>query len=113
VCTLQAAGRLVHEDDTGIGAEGPADLHHLSRCHRQVADEALWPDSRMRKVLQQLDRSSSAGFAVEQSPVRALRAEYDVLRHREVRAQRELLVDQSDSALPSLRCRRGWVRLAE
>ena len=60
----------------------------------------------MCEVLQQPERPPAGGPDVEPPPARRLDSEQDVLGDGEVRAERELLMDEGDAAPPRLE-RRG------
>ena len=64
------------------------------------------------KLLEHVERECLGLRAAEEAAPRRLPAEQDVLGDRQVRAERQLLVDQRDAALARLVRRRRTVRLA-
>ena len=77
----------------------PADLDHLARRNRQVADAAIGMQLRMVERREHARGLGSRGGTVVAAAAARLAAEQDVLGHREVVAEREFLVDQRDAGL--------------
>ena len=100
VGALEAARGLVHEHHPGAGGDGPADLDHLPRGERQVRDARVRVDLGMAELGQHLARLPAGGGAVEEPPAGRLGSHEDVLGHREVGEERELLVDERDPPRP-------------
>ncbi len=96
----QGGSRLVHDEDRGVERERLGDLDHLLPGDCQGADL----DPRIDVEVEQLEHPPGAGvqlLLVEsegQSPAR-LAADEDVLRHRQVGHQVQLLVDDADAQL--------------
>ena len=92
----QAARRLVEDDDAGAAADRRRDLHHLLLPDGELADDLVDVDvgAGDREHLPRLARH--LGARDERVP-RGQRPETEVLRHREVVAERELLMDDADA----------------
>jgi hypothetical protein len=94
--------RLVHDQDLGVVRQGLGDLDHLLRGDGEVTDDA----ADVERQPQALDQGR--GLAVEPALVDedaadpGLLADRDVLRHREVGHEVELLVDDADPGVPGL-----------
>ena len=101
--STSSRGRLlVGSSISTIDARGrhrPADLDHLPRGDRQRADERdRARSSGCEKLLEQRARPRARIAARSSQPAaRRLAAQQDVLGHRQVRAERQLLVDQRDA----------------
>ena len=107
---LQAARRLVHQQDPAVGRERAADLHDLLRGNRQLPDDAVRPQLRVGKVREQLARAGVGRSGIDDAPARGLAAHEDVLRHRHVRAERQFLVNERDAVTARVERRRRPVR---
>ena len=95
VAALQGAGRLVHEDEAGVAGQRAADLDDLSIREREIAGRLSGIDLASAELCQ--ERRRTADEPLPSHPRRrAFRAEEDVLRHGEVRADGKLLVDVRD-----------------
>ena len=93
---VQAGGRLVEDEHAGVGADGASDRHHLLHSHGQLTQGAahvhLDLERRQQGVcdgmrLPPRDPAPAAGHATRQ----------DVLGHREVGAEVDLLVDRRNA----------------
>jgi hypothetical protein len=84
--------------DAGLGVDGAGDLDQLALGDRQGADQG----GRAEAGAQPLQHVLAAGqhrLAVDEGAGFGLAAEIDVLRHRQVRRQAQLLVDHGDAEL--------------
>ena len=98
VVSLQTAGRLVHEDDPRLRGNRATDLDHLLRGQRQLADEAVRSKVRMGEALKDVEGELLGFAALKEAPSRGFATEQDVLGDREMRAERQLLMDEGDAA---------------
>ncbi|MBK8060769.1 MAG: hypothetical protein IPK33_23625 [Gemmatimonadetes bacterium] len=74
VAALQRTGGLVHEEDTRIGCQRPADLDVIWRAGRlQLAQGAIGVDLGVREFLEQGTRARTRGASVDPSPFSARR----------------------------------------
>ena len=92
----EAARRLVEDDHAGARADGRCDLQHLLLTRRQHADALADIDVRVDRRKHQFGAPVHLG-AVEKSARRRQHAKTKILSHREVLAERELLVDHADA----------------
>ena len=99
---LKAAGRLVHQEDARVPRQGAADLHHLPRGEGQLRHAAVGIQLRAAEVAQESERAPPGRAPIDPAPACRLDPEQDVLRHGQVRAEGELLVDEGDAAPPRL-----------
>ena len=106
VVSLQTAGRLVHEDDPRLRGNRATDLDHLLRGQRQLADEAVRSKVRMGEALKDVEGELLGFAALKEAPSRGFATEQDVLGDREMRAERQLLMDEGDAG-PARVVRRG------
>lgn len=92
----QRRGGLIHDEHPGIDGEGFGHLHHLLLRHAQIADQRVRVDVHAELVQQPL------GLFIHPAPVHLeavlhqLSAHEDVLRHRELLREVQLLVDGAD-----------------
>ena len=95
----ERGGRLVHHQDARAGMQGARDLDQLPLGHRQRTNEGA---RRKGDAKPRQDRSRGLVHRppVDKAVARQLGAEKDILRHREVRRQRQLLIDDGDAQLP-------------
>ena len=110
VVPLEAARRFIHQEDARVGRQGAADLDHLPRGERQVADASIGVDLRVAEVFQERQGPPPGAGPIDPPPARRLDAEQNVLRHGQVRAQGQLLMDQGDAAPARLERTGGRVR---
>jgi hypothetical protein len=112
VVALQAARRLVHEDDARARGDGAADLDDLLRRDRQMADDPVRLQLGVGEAPEHVERERLGLGAPEDAGAGRLAAEEDVLRHGQMRAERQLLVDQRDAALTGVVGRGRLIRLS-
>src|SRR5262245_33335678 len=98
-------GRLVHQDDLRVGEPRPRDGHRLALAPRHVADDIA--RARLRLQLDEQLRGAPAHrlpveHAQRPDPARELPPHEDVDGGRQVVAERQVLVDDLDSALARL-----------
>ncbi len=108
---VQAGRRLVEDQHLGIDAQRAGDGHQLLHGHRQRADRALRIDVEIQAGEQgaRLAHHARAVDGLQSAPAAArVAARVDVLRHREVGAEVDFLVDGADAQL--LRCQRAGRR---
>ena len=92
----ERSGRFVHNDDPGSGPESASDLHELLFRHRERSDLRIRIDLRS-DASQQFLRGfppDAPSDPAEQPEI--FEPDPDVLRDREVREQRRLLIDAGD-----------------
>ena len=99
VLALQAAGRLVHQEDARVGGEGAADLHHLLRREGQVAYAGLWVQRGTPELLEQRDRAAPRCSPVHPAAPGRLETEQHVLRRAQVGTEAQLLVNECDASV--------------
>ncbi|MDT4847159.1 hypothetical protein FQZ97_812080 [compost metagenome] len=92
----ERGGGLVHHQQARVTRQGLGNFHQLLFGHDQVARPRVGVDVQAH-LLQHVARRSSHAGLVEQPAAPQLAAQEDVLRHREVVGQVELLVDQHDA----------------
>ena len=110
VAARQAAGRLVHQHHARPRGDRAADLDHLPRADRQRAHARVGVDLGVAELGQHLARAPPGGRAVDEPAAARLLADEDVLGDREVREERQLLVDEGDPGLARLARRARRVR---
>jgi hypothetical protein len=86
VFSLEAAGWLVHQYDTGSRGNGAAYLDDLPRGERQISNPAVGPNFRVMKGLEHLERPRARAVAVYPAPPRLFAAQQDVLSNAQVGA---------------------------
>ena len=106
VGALKAARRLVHQEHARIAGERAADLDDLPRGEREIAQSLVRVNLRMRHLVEQRARARARRLTVDPAVSRDLVAEQHVVGDRQMRAERQLLMDQGDAA-PSRIVRRG------
>ena len=95
----QRGGRLIHYDDLGTEGNRSYDLHHLSLCNVQVADDLICPDVKV-ETIQHFLRFRFHPRHIDQAELRLqLAADEDVFRHRHVQREHQLLMDDADAVL--------------
>ena len=97
----QRRGGLVHDEDARLGMHGAGDLDHLLFGDGQRADQRRRREGRP-EALQHAFGAPQHGAAVDQPTPARFAVEVDVLRHRQVRRQRQLLVDDGHARGPRL-----------
>ena len=112
VRALEAARRLVHQEDATVGRQRAADLHDLLRGNRQFPDDAVRPQLRVREVLDQRARAGVGRGGIDDTPAGRLAAHEDVFRHCHVRAERQFLVNEGDAVTARVEWGRRAVRPA-
>ena len=100
VGALQCARGLVHQHDARVGRQGSTDFHYLAGGKRQFTDAPTGTDLRVRQLFQQRQRAFPGAPPVNHASPRQLPAKEHVFFHGEVRAQRQLLVDECNTAPP-------------
>ena len=93
----QRGGRLVHDDEPGLALQRLRHLHHLLARHAQLLHRRARVDHDAQ-ALQPLARLAVLRAAVDEAQPPRLAPQRDVLGHREVRDQVQLLVDDADAA---------------
>ena len=101
----ERGGRLVQDQDLRVRVQRAGDLHQLLLGDRQAADQGVRGERRA-EPLQHRAAAVAHGAAVDAAAAMRLGAEIDVLRHRQVRRECQLLVDDGD-AVPLGRDRVG------
>ena len=98
----QRRGRLVHDQDPGVGGQGASDLDDLLLSDPQVLDKRARSD-RLLQPLHQLPGDLALGGVVDGAgSLPQLPTEEDVVAHTQVRRQVELLVDDRDTEIHRL-----------
>ena len=100
----EGGGRLVEDQDPGILRERLGDLGHLHLPDAQPLDDVERRDGQ-QVLLQHRARVRVELVPVDGGPAAWLLAQEDVLAHRQLGDQRQLLVDDGDPLLDRLR---GW-----
>ena len=92
----QRRGRLVHDQHTGLVGQCTRELHHLLLREPELADgtrtSRVRPSPVSRRSPPRLMRRQSTN-----APAPRRFPEIDVLRHRQVRDQHQLLIDDADA----------------
>ena len=92
----ERAGRFVHDDDAGAGADGAGDLDHLLLAGGELGHGSVDVDA--GADFSEHGVSAAAHFgAVEEAEARGQAAQAEVLGHGEVGAEAEFLVDHADA----------------
>ena len=98
LAVAERRGRLVHDQDAGLGPERPGDLDKLLLRHGQAGAPRSSGSMPAPIALEQLRaRARRAGASGPAARRRRLQAQRDVLGHRQVREERRLLVDRGDA----------------
>ncbi len=108
----QAAGRFVEHEDPAADSEGAADFNELLRGGGERGHRRVDRDLRVAQPRQDVGRGAPHVRATNQAQTRRLHAQQDVLGHRQVRRERELLVDHRDARAAGVERMRGLIRLA-
>ena len=95
----EGRGRLVHDQDPGLGRQRPCDLDDLLLAHPEVGDQRLGRDLLLELAHQPRGDLGLVGVVDPAHPGVQLAAEEDVVAHVEVRAEVRLLVDDRDASL--------------
>src|SRR5207245_1296498 len=74
IFALEAARRLVHQEDARVGRQRTADLYHLARGQRQLAHPGVRGELRLGEVLQQGQRSPPGRRRRDPPPARSSRS---------------------------------------
>ena len=101
----QHRGRLIQQKEPGLGRERLHDLESLPEGHAQVLDSSIRIEGQTG-LLARLLYPTAKPSRGDRPP----RGQRDVLRDRERRYRREVLVDHSDSEPPGLPRRQSWPR---
>ena len=103
ICLMlgEAAGRFVHDQDSGIDRKGLGDFHHLLQADGQRADENRWFDVESHQS-QVLPRVTVNRFEIDQSPFLWLATKKDIRTHIEIVGQIQFLMDQRDAMFQCL-----------
>ena len=96
---VESRGRLVHDEDSGVDRQRLGDFDNLLVGDRKVRGQRIGRDRRAEPP------QEAAGLIVHGPPVEdaetgGFDAEKDVLRHRAMRQQAQLLVDDADACAP-------------
>ena len=89
--------RLVEHQDAGLGVERARDLDQLLLGDRERADDGLGPEGGAQALQHGAAAVVHAAPVDHPAPAAQLLAEVDVLGHRQVRGERQLLVDDRDA----------------
>ncbi len=108
----QAARRFVEHEYSAADGEGAADFNQLLRGGGERGHRRVDRDLGMAQSRQDVGRGAPHVRAANQAETRRLHAEQDVLGHRQMRRERELLVDHRDARAAGVERMRGVVRLA-
>ena len=93
-------GRLVENEDARLVAHRLRDLDHLPQVEREARDWSVDVDVRDTQTRERLARERPRACAREKpSPQREV-AQDDVVHHRQLRHEREFLVDDADPGVP-------------
>ena len=95
VDAVERGGRLVHDQDAGVDRQRLGDFDDLLVGDRKVAGQRIGRDRRAEPP-QQAAGLVAHGPPVEDAETGRLDAEKDVLRHRALRQQAQLLMDDAD-----------------
>ena len=100
VLARQAAGRLVHQHDRRPAPPSRGRISTTCRAAMgSVPTTAIGRQLGVREALEQAGRLAAHRGAIEPAAAGRLEPHQDVLGHRQVRAERELLVDQRDAGV--------------
>jgi hypothetical protein len=91
----ERGGGLVHDQDPGLLRERLGHLDHLLLGDTQLAHRSLGVDRHPELAEKGLGPRTEAVAVDDPSPARGLPAEEDVLRRRQLRDERQLLVDRA------------------
>ena len=108
VLPVQAAGGLVEHEHAAAHRERARDLHELLGRWSQPADHRARIDLVVLQTRERRFRPRAHPGPPDEPQPRRLQSQYDVVHHREVRRQRELLVDHREARAPRLQ----WVARA-
>ena len=93
---VERRGRLVHHHHLGVERDRLGDLDHLLAGDVEVRHQRVGVDADVEEV-EHAARLGAHSGGVDDAAARRLAAEEDVLRHRSLGQQRELLVDHRDA----------------
>ena len=94
----QNGRRLVEDQDAGVAIERFQDLDPLPLADREVADACIRVDVEAELAAEGGKATRAGGTVAHQAPER-LRADHDVLEHREVVGEGEVLVHHADAGV--------------
>src|SRR5690606_28285818 len=94
-------GGLVHDEDPRVDREGAGDLDDLLLAHAQVAHERSGIHVQAH-LLEQLAGLAGLLGVVDAAAAADLPAQEDVVAHREVRGEAQLLVDDRDAVVAGI-----------
>ena len=102
VVAPEAARRLVEHEDAAARRKGARDLHELLRGDGERLDARSGVDLVVTELGQRAGRRVAHPRPVEQAESRGLHPEQDVFHHRQVRSERELLINRRDAGAARL-----------
>ncbi|GAA3232320.1 hypothetical protein GCM10020216_051580 [Nonomuraea helvata] len=108
---VEPGGRLVEDDEPGAERQRAGDLHELALLDGQVTGQRLRVDVHLVR-LQQFARPGPQRPPVDRGALGRLAVEEEVLRDRERRDDRGLLVDAGDALPPRVTVGEGGCRLS-
>src|SRR5437867_4067806 len=109
---LQAARRLIHQDDACVAGERAADLDNLLIGKRKIAGPHTRIDLAASELFQEFCSAIEELLLLQPAVTRRLRSHEDVLCNRKMQAECELLMDMRDAPPPRLSRILGRVTVA-
>ena len=106
----EAAGRLIHNEDLGLGEEGAGNLHHLLGGDGQSAGGLFEIEVRVAQLGEGLTGTGAGGLAIDPAEPRGLASEQDIFSDAEVEGEIELLVDHRHPLPPRVERIGGRIR---
>src|SRR5258708_5611558 len=97
VCTLQAAGGLVHEDERSTLRQSAADFHDLTRGDREFGDGPLGRDVGMLKGFKNIGRLPVQRLPIKPAQALRLNSEENIFSNREMRTEQKFLMNVGDA----------------
>ena len=95
----QGRGRLVHEDEPGVGDQRPADRDHLALGDRELAERPVEIEGEVEPVERGARRPRIARWLTSRGRPPRFSLEGDVLGHGQMREQRQVLPDDLHAEL--------------
>jgi hypothetical protein len=96
----EGTGRLVEDDDLGVGDEGAGDFNQLLRGDGQVANDGAGLEPGVTEPFEGLSHPGSLTSVLDESPAGQLLPEHDVVFDGEMGGEVQLLIDHGDAGLP-------------
>jgi len=108
----QRTGRLVHHDHARLECQRPRHFYQLPRPRRQGADDGVGQKVRLLEPSERGVHALAGCPAIDDAPARRFAAQQDVLFDRQMRRERQFLIDHRDAAIARVLGTARRVRLA-